>query len=332
MAAALERGWRLRTLWVWGATKDHHRRLKLAGGAGTRAHNLHGVEHRLRNATRKCLEAIVAKGGGELISEYIVPVVESSVFDLYAIPDQARKSLTAHLRIVRLIASERHAGSAATLFAIAAIGEILAAALRRPAPDGASSLVGLQEAIKAGSLTEDEAVAQAISFLGGMVTLISEAGTMLARLSERADIWRRLQTDRILIDEAIDEALRLGRVLPLRRATMEDIDLGATIIPARSRVVVYLNQANQDPAAFENPGSFEIGRQGQKHIGFGAGAHSCAGIQLVYAELRALLEGALDIIPVWPRETSVTFSLDAPGDTLIQTLVVSLPPAAEAVQ
>jgi cytochrome P450 len=327
MAAVLERGWRLRSLWVWRAGAGAHRRLKTIGAAAARSHAILPMEDDLRRRAIDGLDLIKASGGGDLVADYIVPMVQGSIFDLYGVPDGARNAFAAQLRVVRLAASEGHTQAIEPLFAIAAAGELLGQTLRHPAASGALSIRSLQAAIEAGNLSEDEAIAQGMVFLAGMETLLSAAGSLLARLSERPDIWASLQEDRTIVDGVIDEALRLGPApdAPLRRVATEDVSLGTMTIPAGSRVRIHLNRANRDPAVFEDPDNFKLARQGPKHIAFGAGPHACAGLHLAYAQLRALLEALLDALPVWPAETVAVFSI---GRTAVEALIINPWPAA----
>ncbi|ATW53189.1 hypothetical protein CNQ75_00750 [Salmonella enterica subsp. diarizonae] len=52
--------------------------------------------------------------------------------------------------------------------------------------------------------------------------------------------------------------------------------------------------ANRDDAYYEQPFTFDIGRQKNLHLAFGGGGHSCLGAQLARLEMRVILHHLLE--------------------------------------
>jgi len=71
--------------------------------------------------------------------------------------------------------------------------------------------------------------------------------------------------------------------------TAEEVELGGLTFPPGTPITLCIGAANRDPAQFEDPERFDIGRLANRHLAFGTGAHQCAGMAL------ARLEGAVAI-------------------------------------
>jgi cytochrome P450 len=92
------------------------------------------------------------------------------------------------------------------------------------------------------------------------------------------------------VDTAIEEFLRWGSVvLNFRRTAVAEYELnGQKILPGDKVVLMYAS-GNRDAEVFDNPDTFDLARQPNRHIAFGGGGlHFCLGNQLAKSMLRSL--------------------------------------------
>jgi cytochrome P450 len=100
-----------------------------------------------------------------------------------------------------------------------------------------------------------------------------------------AELWTRpaelsaLRTNPALLPGAVDELMRWcgPQLLTVPRYAVTDVDLFGTWVKAGEPVTVAIAAANRDPAAFPEPGRFDITRGPTTHLGFGHGPHFCLG-------------------------------------------------------
>ncbi len=121
----------------------------------------------------------------------------------------------------------------------------------------------------------------------------------MATFFENPEQWDKLRDDRSLLPDAVEEMLRyVTPVMNFRRQTTSDIELGGQKIEADSKVVFFHISANRDELAFENPQTFDITRNPNPHMAFGAGGpHFCLGANLARMEIRVMFEHLLDRVP-----------------------------------
>ena len=118
---------------------------------------------------------------------------------------------------------------------------------------------------------------------------------LLSRPATRAALLR----DPALVPGAVEEILRLsapGRPPQLRYAHA-DVEIGGTTIKRGDLVMLAIQAANQDPAAFPVPVGFDVARQPNPHLTFGHGRHFCLGASLARMELEALFGTLLQRFP-----------------------------------
>jgi cytochrome P450 len=140
-------------------------------------------------------------------------------------------------------------------------------------------------------LSEKELLHNCIFLLNaGHETTTNLIGNGLVALSGNPAEKQRLIENPDLIKTAVEEILRFESSNQLgNRMTTEQVELGGITLAAGTPVTLCIGAANRDPKQFADPEHLDIGRAPNRHLGFGTGAHQCAGMAL------ARLEGAIAI-------------------------------------
>ncbi len=150
----------------------------------------------------------------------------------------------------------------------------------------------------------------------------------MAAFFDHPDQWDLLRRNRSLLPSATEEMLRfVSPVMHFRRQTTSSLTLRNQLIEEDSKVVFFHVSANRDETVFPEPHRFEIARDPNPHIAFGAGGpHFCLGANLARMEIRVMFEHLLDRMP--------ELELDGPIERLqsqfingIKHLPVRFPPA-----
>jgi cytochrome P450 len=181
------------------------------------------------------------------------------------------------------------------------ISELIAQKRKAPEDDLIGVLIDARDSTD--KLTEDQLVQFCIGLLAaGHETTANSINMSFVALCEHPAELARLRADPGLIPAAVEEFLRYVIIsgsgfVPLARITREEVCLGGVTIPAGETVLPSFNTANRDPAAFDAPDRFDVGRAPKTHLGFGAGAHHCLGAQLARMELQEAFRGLLTRLP-----------------------------------
>jgi cytochrome P450 len=115
-----------------------------------------------------------------------------------------------------------------------------------------------------------------VNLLGNGINMLLQAPQHLETLAARPEMW----------PNAVEEILRLESPVQMTaRIAREDSDVAGTLVRRGEMVIIYLAGANRDPAVFEDPHRFDIGRPNAgKHLSFSGGRHFCLGAALARAE------------------------------------------------
>jgi cytochrome P450 len=127
-----------------------------------------------------------------------------------------------------------------------------------------------------------------IATAGHDTTSSSIAGGLHALL-DHPDQLKRLLADPSLVPTAVDEMIRwVSPVKQFMRTATDDYELRGVRIAAGESVLLSYPSANRDADVFDNADMFDVGRDPNRHVGFGFGAHYCLGASLARMEGRAL--------------------------------------------
>lgn len=121
----------------------------------------------------------------------------------------------------------------------------------------------------------------------GVLALLGHPGE-LARLRATPD----------LIDSTVEECLRYEAPVQLgNRTVTANTTLGGQVLEAGAVLTLAIGAANRDPAVFERPDDFDIGRAPNPHLSFGAGIHTCAGLAVARLEARIAIQRLVTRFP-----------------------------------
>ncbi|MFS8199746.1 cytochrome P450 [Streptomyces sp. CWNU-52B] len=152
----------------------------------------------------------------------------------------------------------------------------------------------------AGRLTVPEVASNAaVLMFGGIETTEGMITNALLHLLRHPGQLALVQADSELLDNAIEESLRLepGAAVVDRYATRDTV-LGPVTVRRGDLVTVSLTGANRDPAVFPDPDRFDVRRENARlQLAFAHGAHHCLAAHLARLETRIALKDLLARLP-----------------------------------
>jgi cytochrome P450 len=154
-------------------------------------------------------------------------------------------------------------------------------------------------ALHSEEMTKDELVATAllVLFAGGDTTTNLITNGLLA-IVNHPQARDRLGADSTLFGSAVEEIARYDSpVQMVLRYSTADTCVGGTEIERGAAVALLLGAANRDPARFEDPDRFDVGRNPNPHVAFGDGIHRCFGGHLARLQAQIAIRGLLQRFP-----------------------------------
>jgi cytochrome P450 len=247
-------------------------------------------------SVERLLDQLAPAGAAELRRGFAGPLAAAVLADGLALaPEQAPHLIALYERIVggvnAISAGEPLRADARDAFAS------LDAMLRGTLGGDERSLLPGDAAC---ALTAEELVANAAVLLfGGIETTEGMIANAILALLEHPEAAARVRGAPELVEAALEESLRLEpAAAAVDRYARADIALGGARIRAGELVRVSLSAANRDPAVFDNPDRFDLGRPNvRRHLAFAAGPHVCLGVHLARLEARLAVHGIVERFP-----------------------------------
>jgi cytochrome P450 len=183
--------------------------------------------------------------------------------------------------------------------AAAGLREYCAELIERRRSEPADDLVThlLEVELDGHRLDDREVIATMSGFIfAGSETTRRQLTAMVLAFADHPDSWRRLVDEPDLVPLAVEEVLRRHGIVPaLSRLAVEALEHDDLLLLEGDRLLLMFDTANRDPAVFDDPDTFDVGRTNAgEHVTFGWGPHFCLGAGLARVELQEALTALLE--------------------------------------
>jgi cytochrome P450 len=241
----------------------------------------------------------------DLIEAFAFPLPITVIAEMLGVHLEMREKFREWTRALLFSENEQRATSAVMEFAQYITGLIE----EREAKEYNDILGALVRAEEAGEkLDRMELMAMIFLLLvAGHETTVNLIGNGTLALLQHPDQMQKLRANPGLIRTALEEMLRFNGPVetPTTRWAFEDVEINGVVIPQGDIVMPSLLAANRDPAVFANPDVFDITRDPNKHVAFGAGIHYCLGAPLARMEGTIAINALLARFPNLRLNTEV---------------------------
>jgi cytochrome P450 family 130 len=258
------------------------------------------VEPAVREFVRERLEAIHARGEGDIVAEVFKPLPSMVVAHYLGVPEEDRGRFDGWTDAIVAASAVGDVAGAPEAVAemLGYFAELVDRRRRDPGDDTVSHLV------TAGVGDDERGLLSILAYVftmvtGGNDTTTGMLGGAVQLLTERPDQRAILLDDPELIGDAVDELLRLtSPVQGLARTTTRDVTLHGVTIPAGRKVLLLYAAANRDPRRYgPDADELDVRRNPGQILTFSQGNHFCLGANAARMQARVALEELLSSCP-----------------------------------
>ena len=258
------------------------------------------IEESVRDRARRLVTDMVTEhpdGTADFVASVAGPLPLQIICDMMGIPESDHQKVFHWTSVIMGVGDDEAAGGFDEIIQVAtelaAYGVELAEDRRsNPGEDLTSNLVKAE--VDGERLTSSEIASFFIllTAAGNETTrnAISHGMVALSRYpDERQRWWADFDG---VAGTAVEEIVRWGSpIIFMRRNLTQDVEMSGTAMKAGDKVSMWYCSANRDESVFGNPWMFDVTRNPNPQIGFGAGgAHFCLGANLARREIRLAFE------------------------------------------
>jgi cytochrome P450 len=285
-----------------------HTKLRLIVNRGFTPRQVARIEQSVRDQAREIVDRVAPLGACDFVSEIAAALPLQIICDMLGIPRTDTKRIFELTNTVLGVGDPEYVSSAYDLMGagmeLFQYGLDLAEdRLANPRDDITTALMHaeIEEDGERHRLTPTE--------LGSFFLLLVVAGNETTRNAishgmlaltqhpRQRELWMRdFETTSTT---AVEEIVRWSSpVIHFRRTASRDTVVGGQPIREGEKAVMFYNSANRDERKFDRPFHFDVRREPNEHVGFGAGGpHFCLGANLARREIKVMFEELLHRLP-----------------------------------
>ncbi len=280
-----------------------HTRYRRLVNKGFTPRMVRDLEESIHRATDAIIDEVIEGGQADFVTQISAELPLQVIAELLGVPQEDRHRMFEWSN--RMVGNEDPEYQDQTELALTSAMELYAYASELfakkridPHADLMSALTTVEIEGERLSDMELELFFLLLTVAGNETTRNLMSGAMHA-FFQNPEQWQRLLDDRSLLPSSVDEMLRfVTPVMNFRRTAVVEAELSGTKIAAGDKVVFFHTSANRDEDVFNNPNTFDVGRDPNPHIAFGGGGpHFCLGTNLARMEIRVMFEHLLDRLP-----------------------------------
>jgi cytochrome P450 len=283
-----------------------HTRIRALFNKAFTPRTLQVLRPRIEQVAKSMLDKVEHSGGSmDLIRDLAYPLPTVVIAELLGFPPEDYERLKKWSDDFAATLSfgpttEQHASAAKSREEMRQYFERITERLRiKPEDNLISGLLGVE--YEHSKLSKQELFANCVLLMAaGHETTTNLIGNSLHALTHWPGERERLVAQPALIGSAVEEFLRFESSNQLgNRISTRPTVVGDAALPADARITMCIGAANRDPAHFHDPDRLDIAREPNRHVAFGFGIHTCAGLNLARLEGRVAIGRFLARFPAY---------------------------------
>lgn len=275
---------------VMGMEPPDHTRIRTLVQNVFTPRRVESLRGKIQELSDRLLEEGERAGQIDLLHGLAEPLSVTVIAELMGVPEAERPHLRPWSRDITAMyelapsAEDRARANRAVREFSAMLDEMVEERLRQPTEDLVSALASAEQS---GQISREEVIATCILLLNaGHEASVNATGNGMLALLRHPDQLQALREQPGLLRGAIEEMLRYDTPLHLfHRWAKEDVEYKGRCFRAGDKLWLLYAAANRDPRRFPRPDAFDIMREDNSHLTFGAGIHFCVGAPLARLEL-----------------------------------------------
>lgn len=286
-----------------------HTRYRLLVNRGFTPRMIGRLEESIGAQARRIVEDVAERGEADLVTDIAAKLPGQVIATMLGVPDEDQELVQRHTNAFIAPSDPEYAGTVEDMVAASDAIEDYAKHLGRakrehPTDDVTSAIVNAEVTDADGnraSIDMDE-FAEFVKLLlvGGNETTRNAITHGVRLFSEFPDQKARFLADpQGLAVTTADEILRYATPVTLmRRTATRDVEVAGVPVRAGDKVVMWFRSGNFDDDVYDDPFRFDVGRDPNPHLTFGAGGpHYCLGASLARVEIGVMLATLYQRLP-----------------------------------